>query len=191
MKKVIFVAAFAVAGFVSQAQTTFGIKAGLTIANLTGDDADGFSSKAGGYGGAFANIPVSTMFSVQPEVLFSMEGAKFDGGKLNLNYINIPVMLQYHSSGFVGELGPQIGILASAKQKIDGVGDSDAKDFLKSSSFAINFGAGYKLDNGFGFGVRYSLGLSNIAKESDASIKTSVFSVGLSYAFGGSAKSND
>ncbi len=96
-------------------------------------------------------------------------------------------MFQYRKSGFIGELGPQIGFLASAKVKDSDV-SVDVKDEFKSTSFAVNFGAGYQLESGLGFGLRYSLGLSNIIQESGSDAKTSVISLGLHYKFGGKSK---
>ncbi len=189
MKKLLLSAAIVVAGFCANAQIGYGVKLGLNVSTLTGDDSEGIKSKIGVNGGGFVNIPLATSFAVQPELLFSTEGAKVDGGgSINLNYINVPVMLQYRKSGFIGELGPQIGFLASANTKFDG-DTEDIKEVLNSTSFALNFGAGYQLESGIGFGARYSLGLSNLAKDSnDGTIKTSVFSVGLHYNFGGKSK---
>jgi opacity protein-like surface antigen len=189
MKKLILVAAITAVGFASKAQVTFGVKAGLNIANLTGD-VSGTSSLTSFNAGGLVNIPISSMFSVQPEVVYSGEGAKFDGGKDNLNYINIPVLFQYNNSGFFGEVGPQIGLLTSAKEKPDSGPSTDIKDGLKSTNFSLVFGAGYKLTNGLGFNVRYNLGLSNIVDGSGGDVKSSVFQVGAFFAFGG-AKSKD
>ena len=191
MKKFFLVAAITAVGFASKAQVTFGVKAGLNISSWTGDDADGASSLAGFNAGGQVNIPVSSQFSVQPEVTYSGEGVKFDGGKYTTNYINIPVLFQYNNpSGFFAHVGPQIGILASAKAKIDGAGSTDAKDAFKSTNFSAVIGAGYKLANGLGFNARYNLGLANIIDADGVSVKTSVFQVGAFFSFGG-AKSKD
>ena len=191
MKKFFLVAAITVVGFAANAQVTFGVKAGLNISSWTGDDADGASSLTGFNAGGLVNIPISSMFSVQPEVTYSGEGVKFDGGKYTTNYINIPVLFQYNNpSGFFAHVGPQIGILASAKSKPEGGGSTDAKDAFKSTNFSAVIGAGYKLANGLGFNARYNLGLANIIDVDEVSVKTSVFQVGAFFAFGGK-KSND
>lgn len=185
MKKLILLAAITVAGFTAaNAQVTFGVKAGLNIANLTGD-LEGTSSLASFNAGALVNIPVSSMFSVQPEVLYSGEGAKVDGGKYQFNYINIPVLFQYNNpTGFIAEVGPQIGLLTSAKAKADGGGSTDVKDYLKSTNFSAVVGVGYKLAMGLGFNARYNIGLSNISDEDGGTIKTGTFAVGAFWAFG-------
>ncbi len=192
MKKLLFVAAILVAGVAVQAQVKFGVKAGGNISMWSGDDAEESKSKFGFHVGALANIPVSSMFSVQPEVQFSVEGAKYEAGSMdvnyNLNYINVPVLLQYNNpSGFYAETGPQIGLLMSAKAKADDE-EEDVKEFFKGSNFSWAIGAGFRFANGFGVGVRYNLGLGNILDDEDGDMKQSNFGFGVFYTFGGEKK---
>ena len=196
MKKVLFVFAVVAASFAADAQTVFGLKAGVNAANLKfkmGSTSLSYDTKIGAHVGGFANTPVSTNFRFQPEVLFSMEGAKFEGASLNLNYINVPLMFQYAASGFHGETGPQVGFLMSAKGEEDGVSE-DVKESFKSTAFSWGVGAGYTLANGLGFNARYNFGLSNIGEaeddEDDFSIKSNVFQFGLSFALGGASKAS-
>lgn len=194
MKKVILFAAFAVVAFATQAQVKFGAKAGLNLADWSGADASGTSTLASFHVGGLVNIAVSENFSVQPEVLYSGEGAKVSGGKYVTSYINVPVLAQYKSEGgFYGETGPQIGLLMSAKAKASsGGGSTDIKDELKSSNFSWAFGAGYQMASGLGFNARYNLGLSNVVKDSNnGTIKTSNIAIGVSYTFGGAKSSRD
>ena len=72
----ILVMAFAVA---AQAATpTYGLKAGVTFASLSGDDVEGLDSKTGFMIGGFADIPVSPTFSIQPEALYVQKGCQGD-----------------------------------------------------------------------------------------------------------------
>ena len=195
MKKLLFATAFIFTVSLAQAQdnsgVAFGIKAGPNFYNLDGEGWDG-DSKIGIHGGLFVNVPISSMFSFNPELLFSQEGSKQEEGgdkvTFSLNYINLPLMLQYNNpSGFYGELGPQIGFLMSAKVKYDigGVEDEeDVKDQLKSTSFSLGIGAGYDTPSGFGFGARYNFGLSSIVDEDDDDTKSSGFQISLRYKFG-------
>ena len=173
----------------SQAQVKFGVKAGLNLATLAGDDADDANSKIGVNVGGFAEIPVAETFAVKPELVFSTQGAKAETAgqdfKLNLSYINIPILGKYNtSSGFFAETGPQIGFLVAAKAK--GGGESvDVKDAYKSTDFAWAFGLGYEMaESGFGINLRYNLGLSTI-DDDDAKIKNSVFQLGVFKTLGG------
>jgi hypothetical protein len=196
MKKIILsaIAIFAF-GVVSAQDVRFGVKAGLNIATLTGDVVDDIKSKIGFNVGGFSEIKISEKFAVQPELLYSTQGAKFDGGSESLNYINIPVMAKFFvAESFSIEAGPQIGFLTSAKAKFDDEDVSvDIKDELKSIDFGLNFGAGYDFTPNLSAGLRYNLGLSNIAdnesndeegfETEDFELKNSVFSLSLSYKF--------
>lgn len=193
MKKIVLIAVVLVAGFASQAQVKFGIKAGGNLSSWSGDDAESVKSKFGFHAGVLANIPVSSQFSFNPELLLSLEGAKIDDGtddsKVNMTYLNLPLLAQYNNpSGFYAELGPQIGFLMSAKAK-EGDLEEDIKDIFKSTNFSLAFGAGFKTKSGFGFGARYSLGLSNIGDYDEADLKVSNLGFGIFYLFGGAKDS--
>ena len=195
MKNLLFAIALIFTVSFAQAQdkgVAFGIKAGPSFYNLNSDDTEEGDMKTGFHGGLFVNIPLSSMFSFNPELLYNTEGTKMEeaGDKitLNLNYINLPLMLQYNNpGGFYAEVGPQIGFLMSAKAKYDigGVEDEeDIKEDLKSTAFSLGIGAGYDLPAGFGFGARYNLGLSSLGEEDDDDTKSSGFQISIRYKFG-------
>jgi hypothetical protein len=70
MKKMIFVAAIAMFSLVSvNAQTSFGAKAGLNVANLIGDVTDN-ESLIGFNAGVFVEIPLADSFYIQPELIY-------------------------------------------------------------------------------------------------------------------------
>ena len=202
MKKIILsVAAVFAFGFANAQETKFGVKGGLNLANFSGDVEDN-SSKIGFNVGGFVEIKVSDKFAIQPELLFSTQGAKFEESgsgfsyesKYNLSYLNIPVMAKYYAADkFSLEFGPQIGFLTSAKDDYtateSGVtvsGNEDIKDIFESVDFGVNFGAGYDFTENLSVGLRYNLGLSNIAKTEagdDTKISNNVFSLSLGYKF--------
>ncbi|MDP3360249.1 MAG: porin family protein [Lutibacter sp.] len=186
MKKIILVAVIAISSFVSaNAQTAFGAKAGLNVANLSGD-VDGNKSLIGFNVGVFAEITLANSFYLQPELLYSTQGAKFDdsdfdlSADLNLNYINIPIMFKYDvANRFYLEAGPQIGFLVSAE-----VLDQDVKDDFESTDFGANFGLSYGFTEKLFAQARYNIGMSNIAKDSgDDKISNAVLSFSLGYKF--------
>lgn len=188
MKKVILtVAAVFAFGFANAQETKFGVKAGLNMSNFTGDVEEN-SAKIGFQVGGFAEIKVSDKFAIQPELLYSLQGAKFDfdGTDVNYNvsYVNIPVMAKFFASEkFSLEAGPQLGILASAKAT-DGEESIDIKDEFESIDFSFNFGAGYDISENINLGLRYTLGLSNIAKDSEElKINNSNIALAIGYKF--------
>ena len=196
MKKVLFVAVLATTTFIAQAQVKFGVKAGVNISNWGGKDADELDGKKSNTGfniAGLANIPFSENFSFQPELQFSIsQGIEFREAPLevnyNLNYINVPLMLQFNKSGFFAEAGPQVGFLVTGKVKTtDGTNteEMDVKDELNAIDFGVNLGAGYITNSGFGFGARYNFGMSNIIDQDNTEVKNRVFSINLIYMFGG------
>ncbi|MET0945252.1 MAG: porin family protein [Flavobacterium sp.] len=185
MKKIIMAAVAVMAFAFSNAQEVkFGVKAGVNFANL-GGDADG-SSLTGFHVGGLAEIKLSDKFAIQPEILYSAQGSDFseDGfdDELKISYLNVPVMAKYYVIDKLSiEAGPQVGFLLSAKEE-----GEDAKDFLNSVDFGVNFGAGYDFTENFFAGVRYNVGLSNVADTEDSDdfkMNNSVFSVSVGYKF--------
>jgi len=173
-----------------------GIKVGLNMANVTGDDADiaGMDKKSllGFAVGGFLTYNLMEIVAIQPEVLYTMKGAKYEdaGGTENfkLAYIEIPVlaklMLATQSNikpNFFA--GPALGILLSAK-----AGDTDVKDQTKSTDFGFILGAGLNFNMASGGAItldaRYNMGLTNINDSSDdAKSKNSVLSFLVGYGF--------
>lgn len=195
MKKMFF-AAIAVVGFsavgMAQQQVKFGPKAGVNFANLSGmNDSE---MKIGFHVGAVAEIKFNDKFSIQPEVLYSTQGAKSKGNddKISNDYINIPIMAKYYIvDGFSVELGPQVGFLM--KSESEGIISGDTKDFYKSVDFGLGMGLAYDLPQGFFINARYNLGLSKANEDFKSGIggvtietkdlKNNVIQVGIGYKF--------
>ena len=192
MKKLLFVFAFLTffgsLSLNAQLQVQFGAKAGVNIFSLMGEDATIYDNLIGAHFGGLARFSASNVsgaltYVIQPELNYSMQGAKIEDGKISLSYIQLPIMVQRYiaGSGFYVETGPQIGLLLSAKYKLDGE-SLDIKETTKKFDFGVNFGLGYLLNNGVGINARYGLGLTSIS--SDGTIRNSGISVGLLYVFG-------
>jgi len=188
MKKFLL-ATFAVMwiGGVSFAQQThFGLKAGINSSSVKISNGDDYDGKIGLHVGGLAHIHVSNHFAIQPELVYSMQGGKGNGdSKLNLDYINIPVLFQYmFDGGFRLQTGPQIGFLASAKSKNGNV-TVDVDDDLASTDFSWTFGASYLFPgaDGLGADVRYNVGISNISDNNAFEAHNNVIQLGVFYQF--------
>lgn len=188
----------------SQDNISYGLKAGLNIAYLndleTGDWYE-YKSRLAYHIGGFAEIGFSEQFSVQPELLFSSLGFKYNESVLSssleentrLEYLTFPVLVKYYPLNNLSiELGPQLGILLYGKYESkssftdDGITLYDSRsinitDGLKSLDFSIGVGVGYKLDNGLLFNTRYILGLTNIYDETKD--KNRAFQLSVGYVF--------
>ena len=186
MKKVFL--AFSAIAIAVVVQAQIGVKGGVNLSSWRGDDAEGTKAKVGFYGGVFYNFKIQKSWSMQPELVFSAEGAQSETNsdfkfKWNTNFLNFTPLLRYNtSSGFFIGTAPQLGFLLTAK-RTGGNNDVDVKDSFKGINFSWAVAAGYEFKNGFGFNARYNFGLSNISDISGKNTKTGVFQFGLRYAF--------
>jgi opacity protein-like surface antigen len=172
MKKIILtVAAVFAFGLANAQDMKFGVKAGYINSNFTGDaDTD---AKSSFYLGGLVDFTVSEKFHVQPELLYSMEGA--DNDETNLNFVRIPVMAKYYvADGINLQAGPQFGFVA---------GGGDVKDSLKSFDYGLGIGAAYEMEKGLFFDARYNLGMANLSDTDGYDVKTTSFQIGLGYRF--------
>ena len=190
MKKIILTAAAVfVLGFANAQDVKFGVKGGLNLSTIKfnyptqqGDPAYSPDNKmaVGFHVGGFAEIGLSDKLSFQPELLFSMEGAKFEniesgtkiiGGQtytytdnetsnIVTNYINVPLLLKFKATEnlfFVA--GPQVGFLMSAKQDYEskstqtfnGQTTTDSKTFSGQDVKKYYESMSYALDLGAGY----------------------------------------
>lgn len=192
---VVALVAFASTKAVAQQQVKFGPKAGVNFSNISG--LDNAETKTGFHVGAVAEIKFNEKFSIQPEVVYSAQGAKFTGSyplignveaKFNYDYINIPILAKYYFvDGFSVEAGPQIGFLVKAEDKVTNGSTevtNDVKNNLNSTSFGLGFGLAYDLPMGVFINGRYNLGLSDIVKNNNNNAqKNSVIQIGIGYKF--------
>ncbi len=169
-------------------QPHFGVKGGVNISTFHFNNNSSVDSKVGLHAGILAHIHASPTWALQPELLYSLEGAQqtLPGNnnkiKYNLHYINVPVLLQYmFKNGFRLEGGPQIGFLLSAKTKTGNVTVTNGDNY-KSPTFSIPLGLGYLSSSGIGLDARYVFGVSDINDSNTGTvIQSNVFQLGLFY----------
>jgi hypothetical protein len=204
-------AAFAQSQQVAVGGTTFGIRAGVNFQNINGKDATGDKLenklKTGFHIGANAEIPVAPDFYVQPGLLFSTKGTKFDqpgDDKLNLSYIELPVNFLYKPVLGAGKLlvglGPYLAYGIGGKIKSDGddvdvkfKSKVDASDYDPNTVYyrpfdaGANFLVGYEFSNKFSAQLNAQLGLVNLQPkyeiDTDARAANTGFGVSVGYRF--------
>ncbi|WP_188362421.1 porin family protein [Flavobacterium orientale] len=156
----------------------FGVKAGANFASLDGDDVSGLDTYTSFHFGGLVEFKVLENLSIQPEVLYSSQGAKVNEENIkdiNFNYITVPVLAKIYliSEKLSLEAGPQFSFLMN-----DNLNDQFES---KSFDFAAVGGLGFQItDNVFVQG-RYVLGLTDTT--SDAEIKNRVIQVSVGYRF--------
>ena len=170
---------------------SFGVKGGVNFATITGDDIDSPDSRTSFHVGALVEFPMSEMFSIQAEALYSGKGFDFDfaGGdgdkaELQLDYIDVPVLAKiYVTRGLSIEVGPQFSFLVNEEFDFNPNSDDGDIDMDEAESFDIGLAAGltFQTDMGLFATGRYTYGLSEVYK--DADIHHSVFQIGIGYKF--------
>lgn len=160
-----------------------GTKIGLNSYSIDNDMGPGFDSNLGIHAGLIGHIHLSRQLGLQPEIFYSMQGAKRGGTSYNLDYINVPVLFQYmFDNGFRIQAGPQVGFLVRAKAENNN-SSVDIKDDFKTIDAGLSFGASYIHSSNLGIDARYNLGLSDITESSSVESKSRGFQVGLFYLF--------
>ena len=126
----------------AQSSPSFGIRAGLSSAKMSGEAANNLNdlldftnggistgNHTGFFGGGYVNIPLTQHFSIEPALYYTQKGYELRGelnvkgldflganakAKLTSNYIDLPVLLKGNFNGFQVFAGPQISYLAKA-----------------------------------------------------------------------------
>ncbi len=168
-------------GMASAEGMIFGVKGGLNLANISGDDAEGNAMKIAFGGGVWLNYAITEAFSVQPELMYMIKGCdseEEDGGTLKFQYVDIDLLARY-TIPMEGKFapyffaGPYISMLMSADAEM-GDDSADIKDYMESMDYGAMIGVGgeYKLEQGcITFDARYALGLAKLAKDDEASLE--------------------
>ncbi len=209
-----------------QAQTGIigkGVKVGINFATWKGSDAkingalnfmdteisgSGPDMRTGFAAGLYLRYGIGTNVYLQPEVLYTMKGAKYTAtvtdpllGSVDadittkFDYIEVPILLKYaftSTSTITPNLsvGPAIAFKTSSKVKAEvfGIGGSADVPMVKSTDFGICFGGGLDFAMGksaMALDVRYTMGLSRVMDVPivNPNIKNSAFTVSAGYAF--------
>ncbi len=191
--KRVAVAALAIAsfsGFQAQAQDEpadsrfrVGFKGGVNFSNLYANEVNDENSRFGFQGGIFLRTPISSIFSIQPELLYTQKGAKLNytavvngnrANQINLHYMELPVLFRINpTETFNFHVGPYGGYLMDARLSKEDDADGglsgnetgvDADNFQR---FDYGAAAGLEFNlRWFDIGARYNLGLRQISNGS-------------------------
>jgi hypothetical protein len=174
--------------FTSSAQIfRLGLKAGINYANQNGTaitvNSTNYKTEAitNYHIGLLAEVKLGEGFSIQPEILYSTQGAKYDAIGVvndftnNIGYISIPVMAKINlNNTFSLELGPQASFLLNKKNDVS-INDQ------KNLDFGAGAGIGVHITKSLFIQGRYVVGLTEISPE--AKVKNSVLQVSAGLMF--------
>ena len=181
----------------------WGVKGGVNFATINGGDVnDSPDSRTSFHVGLLAEFPLSEMFSLQGEVLYSGQGAEVTesyldltapGGvrtqkaELQLDYINVPILAKvYLFKGFSLEAGPQFSFLLNDEIDTNPNGNSGDSPTpfrreLKTFEVGAAGGATFQTEMGLFATARYTQGITNIVDNFNA--QNAVFQLGIGYKF--------
>jgi hypothetical protein len=175
-----------------------GFKLGMNVATLSGDQADAANAESitGLVAGAFLRVDLNDFLAVQPELLFSRNGAKGDTlgieGTVKLDYIEVPVLLRC-SFGRGAKLipafflGPAVLYRLAANAEADNGLTRSLDQSVRRTDFGLVFGADFSVPLGrpqVTIEARSTLGLTNIDDTgSGADIRNRAFSIILGMYF--------
>lgn len=172
--------------FAQNGPISFGAKAGVNFSSILGDEVDDFDGRTSIHFGAVVKIGVSDVFAVQPELLYSTQGATWSiagvDSTFKLDYLNVPIMADFTVvEGFSLQAGPQIGINITSEVDIDG--ETEELEDIESLDMGLGIGAQYTSPMGLFFQARYMVGLSDIVDDGDFKNQNSVLSISAGWFF--------
>ena len=174
-----------------------GVRGGLNLTNvdMSGDEGDGaLEWQMRGVFGGFATWQMTSWLELQPELLYSMKGAKSDEfgitTKLLLDYVEVPVLGRI-SRGALGmrrfyvAAGPSFGLLVRAKSRSDfgsSTEEIDISDDVERFDLGIVVAGGVEFSSIVVDG-RYTLGLSDIDTSDDVKSRNRAVSLTVGFKF--------
>ena len=176
-----------------------GIKAGISTSQVAGDTYSGYN-KAGFTGGALVTAAFKEKWSGQFEILYTQKGSRHNGNPekgdynyyfLKLDYIEVPLLLQYHQGKFIYELGPGLGFLIGEEEQFNFQDLTGINPFNKMEA-TINLGINYTIINNLGICWRFNHSLTAIREHASGASRwynpgqmNNVLAFTLIYRFGG------
>ena len=214
MRKIALLIALTIFGLTQANAQNFGFKGGYNYSSFNGEVAKDNTLKglSGFYVGALLELPLGDVLSLQPEVIYSRQGAAWEKdynipilGKgslkndIKLDYLNIPVMAKVNLGPLFLQGGVQFGFLVGKPETsstVNGrrVTEELDKDAYASFDFGVGAGLGVNLSEHFFIEARYTHSLTNALDpdnnslknariSDDNNFKNAVLSVGLGVKF--------
>lgn len=203
MKKIVLLLIAGAIAFSVSAQNKFGIRGGLNMANVD-IEASGLSvspeSRTTFFAGINFEVPMKENLFISPGIQYTGRGYKLSGngnsGEAKLSYIDIPLLLNFkapvsETANILISGGGIAGILLSAtgeSKYSNGTSNSeDIKDSFETFNFGLIFGGGIEIVSTSVTiipQVYYTIGLTNLEKNTSGSSEVSVTARDLSFGVG-------
>ena len=186
MRKFALLIALTIFGITQANAQNFGFKGGYNYSSFNGEVAKDNTLKglSGFYVGALLELPLGDVLSLQPEVIYSRQGAAWEQKNilgefkkdLKLDYLNIPVMAKVNLGPLFLQGGVQFGFLVgkpevSYTRGAQRVTEKVDKDAYASFDFGVGAGLGVYLSQHFFVEARYTHSLTNALDPNNNSLK--------------------
>ena len=186
MRKIALLIALTVFGLTQTNAQNFGFKGGYNYSSFNGEVTKDNSPKglSGFYVGALLELPLGDVISLQPEVIYSRQGAAWEQKNnlgsfkkdLRLDYLNIPVMAKVNLGPLFLQGGVQFGFLVDKPEVSYTAGNRRIsqtvdKDAYASFDFGVGAGLGVNLGQHFFVEARYTHSLTNALDPNNNSLK--------------------
>ena len=186
MRKIALLIALTIFGLTQANAQNFGFKGGYNYSSFNGDVAKDNTLKglSGFYVGALLELPLGDVLSLQPEVIYSRQGAAWEQKNilgefkkdLKLDYLNIPVMAKVNLGPLFLQGGVQFGFLVDKPEVSYTAGNRRIsqtvdKDAYASFDFGVGAGLGVNLNQHFFVEARYTHSLTNALDPNNNSLK--------------------
>lgn len=186
MRKIALLIALTIFGLTQANAQNFGFKGGYNYSSFNGEVAKDNTLKglSGFYVGALLELPLGDVISLQPEVIYSRQGAAWEQKNilgefkkdLKLDYLNIPVMAKVNLGPLFLQGGVQFGFLVgkpevSYTRGAQRVTEKVDKDAYASFDFGVGAGLGVNLGQHFFVEARYTHSLTNALDPNNNSLK--------------------
>ena len=203
----------------AQTKTSLGVRAGILSSGFRGNTVNSLNNlldfsnggittadHTGFFGGIYASVPVGGVISIEPGLYYSQKGYDINGAlnlkgldflganakaKLQMQYIDIPVLLKANLGGLQLFAGPQFSYLSKADLHttagalgINLLNSSmDATSQFNRWDAGITGGIGYQFSNGINLMASYDYGLSKIDANRNTSTYNRAIRLGLGISF--------
>ena len=174
------------------------------------DKTDGYittRNRTAFYAGAGVEIPLGTVVSVEPSLIYSQRGYGIKGNltinnmKIDaldaratsqMHYIDLPVLLKVKpAAGLVLFAGPQVSYLVKNNLRADvsvlGFSlintDMDITDQFNRWDVGVTGGVGYEFSNGIGINAAYERGFQRLDKNQNFKAFNEGYKAGLTFRF--------
>ena len=158
----------------AQSNLGFGLKGGINYADQS-TSGEGLNVNVENitrfHGGVYLNYFILDKIAIQPELLVSGKGSKWDDPYTDtkdlLTYLDLPILIRFQPFKILNiHAGPQFGYLISALQEdISGDEKMDIKDWYNNADIGIAIGAEANLPLNINLTVRYIKGLSEATND--------------------------